>query len=265
MMNEASVLPISPPIKPRTARPHFYLWFSIATAVTAFVGFVPSFWGPMTHGAYLPSPSLAIHGFVFSLWPLYMTLQAWLVASGRTIRHRDIGLIGIALATAMSIFGVMAAIDQTRRAAAVDALDAGLNFMILPVSQVVLFAILIVCAMVNIRRPEWHKRLLVVTTAMLMEGPFGRLLTFYFIFHGKLPVPAGMPSPPPPVDSGFPLGIFDLFLIIPIVYDWRTRGRPHAAYLLGGATIILMRLLRGPVSVTPAWHSIASWIYYLGR
>jgi len=30
--------------------------------------------------------------------------------------------------------------------------------MILPVSQVVLFAILIVSAMVNIRRPEWHKR-----------------------------------------------------------------------------------------------------------
>ena len=245
------------------SRPTFYFWFSVATVATTFIGFVPSFWGPMMHGAHVPSPSLAIHGYIFSLWPLYMVLQTWLVASGRTARHRDVGLIGIALATAMFIFGVMAAINQTQRAAAVGALEAGLTFMILPIAQILLFAILIVCAIVNVRRPEWHKRLLVVATAMLMEGPFGRFLTFFFIFHGKLPVPAGMPSPPPPVDSGFPQGLFDFFLLAPIIYDWRKRGRPHPAYLLGGGAVILMRLLRPALSVTTTWHAIASWIYSL--
>jgi hypothetical protein len=192
-----------------------------------------------------------------------MILQTWLVTSRRIARHRDIGLAGISLATAMSIFGVMAAIDQTRRAAAVGGLEAGLRFMILPIAQVVLFAILIAWAIASIRRPEWHKRLLIVATAMLMEGPFGRLLTFYFIFNGKLPVAAGMPSPPPPVDSGFPLGIFDPFLLIPMIYDWRVRRRPHPVYVIGSATIILMRLLRGPLSLTSTWYSIANWIFSL--
>jgi len=214
-------------------------------------------------GAHVPSPSLAIHGYIFSVWPVYMVLQTWLVASGRTMRHRDVGLVGIALATAMFIFGVMAAIDQTRRAEAVGALNAGLNFMILPIAQMVLFAILIACAMAKIRRPEWHKRFLVVATGMLMESPFGRFLTFYFTFHGKLPVPAGMPSPPPPVDSGVAFGMLDLFLWAPIIYDWRARGRPHPAYIVGGGAVILMRWLRPALSLTPAWHAIAKWIYSL--
>ncbi len=212
----------------------------------------------------MPSPVLELHGYVFTAWPLFMVLQTWLVASGRTARHRDIGLIGISLATTMTLFGIMAAIDQAQRAAAAGALEAGLTFMILPIAQIVLFAILFTWAILNTRRPEWHKRLLLVTTAMLMDGPVGRFLTFYFIFHGQLPVPAGMPSPPPPVDSGYPAGIFiDLFLYVPIIYDWRTRGRPHAAYLLGGAAVVLMRVLRPSLSLTPTWHSIATWIYSL--
>lgn len=215
------------------------------------------------HGAHVPSPSLAIHGYIFSIWPVYVMLQAWLVTSGRIELHRSIGLIGIALATAMFIFGVVAAIDQTKRAAAVGSLDAGLTFMILPILQILLFALLIVGAMANIRRPDWHKRLLVVATAMLMEGPFGRFLTFFFVFHGKLPVPAGMPSPPPPVDSGFPQGVFDVFLLVPIIYDWRTRGRPHPAYLVGSGAVILMRLVRPALSLTSTWHAIASWIFSL--
>jgi hypothetical protein len=194
-----------------------------------------------------------------------MVLQTWLVASGRPARHRDIGLFGIALATTMTIFGVVAAIDQTRRAAAIGSLDAGLRFMILPIAQVVLFAIMFTVAMVNIRRPEWHKRILIMATAMLMEGPFGRFLTFYFIFHGTLPVPAGMPSPPPPLEPQPFLAVLDLFILVPALYDWRTRGRPHPAYVLGGGAIILMRLIRPALSLTSAWYAIASWIFSLGR
>ena len=136
--------------------------------------------------------------------------------------------------------------------------------MILPIAQLVLFALLIAWALSSIRRPEWHKRLMVVATAVLMESPVGRFLTFFFIFHGKLPVPAGMPSPPPPVDAGPAFGTLDLFLLVPIVWDWRTRGRPHPAYLIGAVAVILMRVLRPVLSVTPAWHSVAAWIYSLG-
>jgi hypothetical protein len=248
----------------RKARPRFYVWFSFVSAVTTFVGFWPSFWAPMLRGAHVPSPGMEIHGLLFSLWPLYMLFQTRLVISGRTTRHRDVGLVGVALATAMCIFGVIAAIDQTQRAATVGALDAGLRFMILPIAEIVLFAGFLTFALVNLRCPEWHKRLLVMATTLLMEAPIGRIGTFYLAFHGKLPVPAGMPSPPPPLGQGFPiLAILDPFILAAIIYDWRTRGRPHPAYLLGASAIVVMRLSRGAISHTSSWYSIARWIYSL--
>jgi hypothetical protein len=42
-----------------------------------------------------------------------------------------------------------------------------------------------------------------------------------------------------------------------MVYDARTRGRPHPAYLIGGALLLANQLLAVPLSATPTWMSIA--------
>jgi hypothetical protein len=39
-----------------------------------------------------------------------------------------------------------------------------------------------------------------------------------------------------------------------------SRGRPHPAYLYGGAALLAVKLLNWPISMTPAWHSIARGI-----
>lgn len=248
-------------------RPHtrFYLWMGLSMAVTGVIGFAPTFWLPMARGAHT-SPAITMHALTGSFWLLFFVLQTWLVASGRVFRHRDLGLLGVSIATAMVIFGVMAAIDQTKRAAAAGDLEAGLRFMVLPIAQVSLFALLAASAIACIRRPEWHKRLLLVATAMLMDGPVGRFLLYFFVFHQHMPVPAGMPSPPPPVDSGYPLGFaLDWFFYVPILHDWRTRGRPHPAYLIGFAAVVLMRLTRPALSLTAAWHAMALRILALAQ
>ena len=249
-------------VRPHT---HFYVRIAVAMFATGVVGFTPTFWLPMARGSFT-SPAIVLHALAGSAWLLFFVFQAWLAASGRIARHRDAGLLGVALATAMVIFGVMAAIDQTRRAAAAGNLEAGLRFMVLPIAQISLFVILVTSALICIRRPEWHKRLLLVATAMLMDGPVGRFLLYFFVFHQHMPVPAGMPSPPPPVDSGYPLGFaFDWFFYAPLIHDWRTRGRPHSAYILGFAAVLVMRLARSAISVTPAWHAVAVRILALAQ
>jgi hypothetical protein len=37
----------------------------------------------------------------------------------------------------------------------------------------------------------------------------------------------------------------------------RTRGRPHPAYVIGGAVMLGVQLLRLPVSTTPWWYAVA--------
>ena len=38
--------------------------------------------------------------------------------------------------------------------------------------------------------------------------------------------------------------------LLEIVYDLRTRGRPHSVYVLGGALMLAVQVMRGPVSAT---------------
>jgi hypothetical protein len=248
-----------------STRPYFYFWMAVLAAATAFIGFAPTFWLPMTQGAYVASPVLAIHGLLFSGWTLFFVLQTWFVASGHTANHRASGLLGIALASVMTVFGIMAVINLVHRAAGVGALNAGLSFAVLPLWHIVFFAVMVTLAITNVRRPEWHKRLMLMASISLLDAPVARLFIYFMGFHGHMPVPAGLPSPPPPLTGITPWEIVvDMYLLLPIIYDWRTRGRPHPVYLFGGAAFVLLELLEAPISTTVAWHGIASWLVSLG-
>ena len=48
-----------------------------------------------------------------------------------------------------------------------------------------------------------------------------------------------------------------------MVHDWRTRGRPHAVYVIGGSALLLLELTAVPVSDTQAWQSVATAIGHL--
>ena len=94
----------------------FYFWMAVAMAATAFLGFAPTFWIPMAQGIPERIAVIAIHAALFFGWSLFLIYQAWLVASGKVARHRDVGMIGVSLATAMTIFGALAAINAAKRA-----------------------------------------------------------------------------------------------------------------------------------------------------
>jgi hypothetical protein len=49
----------------------------------------------------------------------------------------------------------------------------------------------------------------------------------------------------------------DMVILAAIVYDVRTRGRPHPAYLVGGAIVLAVQILRGPLSTTQWWYAFA--------
>ena len=40
----------------------------------------------------------------------------------------------------------------------------------------------------------------------------------------------------------------------------RTRGRPHSVYVLGGALMLAVQVMRGPVSATQWWYAVADFL-----
>ena len=54
-----------------------------------------------------------------------------------------------------------------------------------------------------------------------------------------------------------------VMIIVAMIYDWRTRGRPHKAYIYGGLAVLLETGLELPISNTEAWMSIATSLEHL--
>lgn len=251
-------------------RPRFYFWMAVAMAATAFIGFVPTFWVPLTQGVPERIVVIAIHALLFFGWTLFLIYQAWLGASGNIARHRDVGLIGVSLATAMIIFGTLAALNAAQRAITANYAQGGESFMVVPLAGMLSFAVFVVAALVNLRRSEWHKRLMIAATAVILDAAIARLFITYVVMGGNVPPfqgtagLAGLPGPPPPVAAVLPPALIGLlFIVAGMVYDRRTRGAVHPAYWWAGGFALAVQLLKIPFSDTALWHGIARWLVSL--
>ena len=266
----AVTLTHQPPAAVGADRPQFYFWMAVAMMATAFLGFTPTFWAPLARGVPERSAVIAVHAMLFFGWTLFVILQTRLVATGKVVRHRDIGLIGISLATAMVIFGVMAAVGSAQRAAAANHALGGEAFMIVPLAAMLTFGVLVAAAIGNVRRPDWHKRLMLVATASILEAAIARVFIVYVVMGGQVPPfqgtagLAGLPGPPPPVAGVLPPAIIGLlFVVAGMIYDRRTVGKIHPAYWWGGGLVLAVQLLKIPFSETALWHGFARWMMSL--
>jgi hypothetical protein len=237
---------------------YFYVYMALACAAVAFLGFAPTYWVPLTHGTFSASAVVHFHGLLFFTWTLYFAFQSWLAASGRVAWHRSLGIVGVSLATAMTIFGFLVSVHVMQRSAAIGQAGAGVAFSIVPLSGILFFAVVFTLAVANTRQREIHKRLMLLAGISLLDAAVAR----WFLTFLAPPGPLG----PPPVPVTIPPAIVAyLLLVVAIVHDWRTRGRPHPVYIYGGIALLAVKFLNWPISMTPAWHWFAGGILALAQ
>jgi hypothetical protein len=237
---------------------YFYFYMALSCMAVAFLGFLPTYWLPVASRSFPAIPIVHVHGLLFFTWTLYFSFQTWLAASGRVAKHRMVGMIGVSLATAMTIFGFLVAVDVMKRAATLKLTDAGIAFAIVPLSGILFFAVVFTLAIRAVRQPETHKRLMLLAGISILDAAVAR---WFF----TVVAPSGPAGPPPVPVTILPALVAYLLLVVAIVHDWRTRGRPHSVYVYGGAALIAVKLLNWPISVTPAWHAVAGGILALAQ
>jgi hypothetical protein len=237
---------------------YFYFHMALACSAVAFLGFAPTYWLPLASRSFSATPVVHFHGLLFFAWTLYFAFQTWLAASGWTARHRSLGLIGVSLATAMTIFGFLVSVNVMKRSAALGQTDAGIAFSIVPLSGILFFAVVFTLAIIATRRPETHKRLMLLAGISILDAAVAR----WFLTFLAPPGPLG----PPPVEVTIPPALVAyLLLVAAMIFDWRRLGRPHPVCIYGGAALIAVKLLNWPISATPAWHSLAGGILALAQ
>ena len=226
---------------PRADR-RFFTAMAIVAAITVFAGFAPTYFLKSAFGAPTLSPLVHIHGLLFTSWILLFVTQTSLVAVRRTDVHRRLGILGGVLASAMVVIGLMTAVAAARRGASPPGGVPPLQFLVIPFGDILVFASLIGTGLYFRRRPQIHKRLLLLATISLLTAAVARL---------------------PHVGPAGPLAFFgltDLFIVVCLAYDLVVRGRIHPAFIWGGLLIVLSQPLRLLIAGTDAWLAFATWL-----
>jgi len=185
--------------------------------------------------------------FLFTSWILLFFTQTVLIASQRMDLHRRLGMAGFLLACLMVILGVLAATDSLVRAAGPAGRDVQF-FYIVPLTDMLIFAVLIFFAIRARRNPQAHKRLILVATIGLLIAAIARWpITFLF----RNAAMAALMS--------------YIFLLVLVVYDLWTSRKVHRATLWAGGFLIFVQQIRIPIGKTAAWHAVASWVQFHAR
>jgi len=230
-------------------RRYDHAFFSAVVALmlaTVVAGFGPTYYYTGFWKAPLPSPIIHVHAVLFSCWLLMLIAQVSLVSAHRVDVHRRLGIAGCILACAMVISGVLAATDSLNHVPRVPR-DV-LAFYIVPLSNMVMFSVLMFFAYRLRRDAASHKRLIMLASTALMIAAVTRWHVVAIRAHTMR---ASLVS--------------DIFLLMLIAYDLFSLRKIHRVTIWGGAFLLVVQLTRLPLGETAAWHHFAGWAQTLAK
>jgi hypothetical protein len=153
-------------------------------------------------------------------------------------------MAGGALAVLMVVVGSLTAVVRAKVFVAPPDAPSPLVFLTIPLGDMLVFGLLVGAGFYYRRRPDVHKRLMLLATVAILPAAVARLPFDLFLQGG------------PWVFFGIP----DLFVLVILLYDLLARGRPHPVTVWGGLLLAVSHALRLPLGHTPAWLSFATWL-----
>jgi hypothetical protein len=194
----------------------FFGGMGFAMNLTVFLGFAPTYYLIRNEAPPL-TPLLHGHAFFATTWMLLFMTQTGLIAAHRADLHRRLGVFGAIVAAVLTVLLTMTSIASR----------GFTNRLVFSAGAILMFVIYVAAGLVHRRRPDAHKRLMLLATISLLAPAISRL---------KLPfLPSGSIGPN--------MGAL-LFLLPAFAYDFATLRRIHPALLWGGLFMIAMLPLR---------------------
>jgi len=218
-----------------------YILAAIVTPLIVLAGFARTYY--LKHffdTPDLPNRIVQLHGIVMTAWVLLFIAQVSLVATHRTRVHQRLGIAGGVLAALLVMVGVLTALYAAARE--VTPGPSPLQFLVVPLGDMLTFSVLIGLALYFRRKLQVHKRLMLLAMINLLTPAIARI-PFKFI------------------ESGGPLAFFgltDLCLLGFVAYDTYKHRRLHPVFLWGTILIIALQPLRLLFAGTNVWMNFAA-------
>jgi hypothetical protein len=234
---------MNPSMQRSTRDRPLYIWVAVLIPIIVMVGFARTYYLKGLFGnPVLPGLIVHLHGLVMTSWVVLFVVQVSLVATRRTRLHQRLGVLGAILAALVLFVGVVTAISAAARGATPG--PPPLQFLVVPLGDMLIFAILVGTALYFRRRTDIHKRLMLLAAVNLLTPAIARIPLHF-------------------IETGGPLvffGLTDLGVLGCVVFDTVRNRRLHPVFLWGTVLIIASQPLRLILAGTDAWMRFAAWL-----
>jgi uncharacterized membrane protein YozB (DUF420 family) len=205
---------------------------AIVVTIIVLLGFAPSYVMRLQHHDRNLIWLVHLHGLLTALWIALFLIQALLIARRRADLHRRFGAAGAGLAILVFCTGAATLVHAAQRRGPGLNAARGVRYLEMLVAfdgfGLLAFAGLVAVALWLRRRPEWHKRLMLLATLSLLGPAFGRITAYVNHMHGDN-------------DVGVLLLCVGCVVICAVVDSVRHR-RLHQAFVGGGGLVLTMYL-----------------------
>jgi len=230
--------------RPRT-RNSIVIPLALLAAALAIAGFWPSYFGPLVQGRPHVAWFFHLHAWIFLGWIGLVILQSYLAITGRIALHIKVGRVGMVYGAALAVSGLTLALFLFARAVATDGPENVHVPLLAALSDISVFSVFLGGAWFTRRKPEMHRRFILLATNALIIAGVSRLFggTRFLALGDVVPMVTVWLSP----------------LWIAMLYDWLRHRIVHRVYMFGALLLILLRY-RQVVRDSDAWGSFLHWL-----
>lgn len=220
----------------------FFIAIAILFPLAVLIGFGPTFYlKPFFDRPPVASSVVVVHGIVMTIWIALVFTQIFLIRTKRIKTHQKLGTMTAIFAVLVFGVGMMTGIEAAKRGASVPGIEP-LPFLLVPVGDMLVFAVLLGAAIYYRKNAANHKRLILLTVLNFLPPVLGR---FPFEAAGT-----------PPFFYGAP-GILALAFVA--IDTWRN-GKLNKVFLFGALFMIAAQWVRLFVMNSDVWVGVAKWL-----
>ncbi len=221
-----------------------FLITAVAFPITILVGFAPTYYARGLVAAPLPSLLVHVHALMMTLWVGLFVAQVALISTKRVRVHQRLGYGAIGLALLIVVTGLPTALRAAKYGSA--STPPGiprLSFLVVPVFDLVMFALLFGAAIYYRRRPAAHKSLMFLTALNFLPPALGRM---------QIPTLQG-------IGPLWFFGVPSVVALACVALEGRRYRRLNAVFLVASLCLIVSFVTRLLLMSTAPWMRFAEW------
>lgn len=228
----------------RAPRSRLFLWAGLFGIAVAVAGFAKTFFYPLLIGTFTAHPLVYVHGAFLFGWVAFFLTQARFVHVKKLRLHKGMGWVGGSLAVGVVLSTLAIATLASRRTAAAGKLIQAHSDLFVIMVEMTMFSALIGSALLLRKRPETHKRLMLLAL-------IGSLGPAWFRFRHYFPEVSN------PIFF-YSVLLADSLILIAAVSDLARTGKVHWVYPIVGGAMVIVHLVEVFGFGWPGFQGIAN-------